>query len=248
MFNLNNFIIIYLRLPIFYTYSFYISISKNNILTCSELSVYLLQNLWINHKIAIPVVSLRTFIVKLLTGSRTTASTLQLALIFLLRLRTRLTMQSIYQQNMTHTSAIPQSQSNTSIVNDIDDYRQINQQPSHYVQCGRRMFLVSLILAYKVLQDKSYSSQAWSKISGLSSAEITSIEREVLEKMGWDLTVSRNTFTCWTCFLHCHIPVEIGFTSHHQRQQPFQSVKPNPCGDRLMTVHGLPSPDNHLSM
>ncbi|CAJ0924033.1 3075_t:CDS:2 [Entrophospora sp. SA101] len=38
--------------------------------------------------------------------------------------------------------------------------------------CGRRMFLASLIIASKYLQDKNYSNTAWSKICGLQVEEI----------------------------------------------------------------------------
>ncbi|KAI9219989.1 hypothetical protein BC828DRAFT_333530, partial [Blastocladiella britannica] len=43
--------------------------------------------------------------------------------------------------------------------------------------CGRRLFLTSLILASKYLQDKNYSSRAWARISGLSALEINRNER-----------------------------------------------------------------------
>ncbi|CAJ0829500.1 3967_t:CDS:2 [Entrophospora sp. SA101] len=36
--------------------------------------------------------------------------------------------------------------------------------------CGRRMFLASLIIASKYLQDKNYSNTAWSKICGLQTS------------------------------------------------------------------------------
>nr|CAG8512379.1 7360_t:CDS:2 [Entrophospora candida]CAG8572073.1 12038_t:CDS:2 [Entrophospora candida] len=64
--------------------------------------------------------------------------------------------------------------------------------------CGRRMFLASLIVASKYLQDNNYSNNAWSKISGLSLKEINSIERRFLQLIVYNLYVSEEVFNNWT--------------------------------------------------
>ncbi|CAJ0847458.1 17520_t:CDS:2 [Entrophospora sp. SA101] len=61
--------------------------------------------------------------------------------------------------------------------------------------CGRRMFLASLIVASKYLQDNNYSNNAWSKISGLSLKEINSIERRFLQLIVYNLYVSEEERT-----------------------------------------------------
>ena len=66
------------------------------------------------------------------------------------------------------------------------------------VQCGRRMFLAALILASKYLQDRNYSARAWSKISGLSTAEINQNEWAFLEAVDWKLHVPEPLFQRWS--------------------------------------------------
>lgn len=66
-----------------------------------------------------------------------------------------------------------------------------------YRQCGRRMFLASLILASKYLQDRAYTNRAWSKISGLNAREITRCEMTLLVWLGWKLYISAPVFAKW---------------------------------------------------
>ncbi|KAI9596083.1 hypothetical protein BDF19DRAFT_345078, partial [Syncephalis fuscata] len=55
--------------------------------------------------------------------------------------------------------------------------------------CGRRMFLASLVIATKYLQDRAYSNRAWSRVSGLSASEITRCERKLLHWLSWNLYI-----------------------------------------------------------
>lgn len=66
------------------------------------------------------------------------------------------------------------------------------------MQCGRRMFLAALILASKYLQDRNYSARAWSKISGLNTAEINRNELMFLGAVDWRLHIPDATFQRWT--------------------------------------------------
>lgn len=66
------------------------------------------------------------------------------------------------------------------------------------MQCGRRMFLAALILASKYLQDRNYSARAWSKISGLNTAEINQNELMFLQAVDWKLHITEATFQRWT--------------------------------------------------
>jgi len=61
-------------------------------------------------------------------------------------------------------------------------------------QCGRRMFLIALILATKYWNDYYYTNKAWSKISGLPTEEIFNLEFLFLEKIDYKLHFSSNEY------------------------------------------------------
>lgn len=65
------------------------------------------------------------------------------------------------------------------------------------LQCGRRMFLASLILASKYLQDRNFSSKAWSKISSLSVSEINRNEMAFLNALDYKLHFKSDDFQKW---------------------------------------------------
>ncbi|KAI9721275.1 MAG: hypothetical protein M1812_002437 [Candelaria pacifica] len=73
-----------------------------------------------------------------------------------------------------------------------------DDQTPRAMQCGRRMFLAALILASKYLQDRNYSSRAWSKISGLNPIEINTNELAFLAAVKWRLHISEKVFQRWT--------------------------------------------------
>ncbi|KAL1922617.1 uncharacterized protein VTP21DRAFT_10156 [Calcarisporiella thermophila] len=70
-----------------------------------------------------------------------------------------------------------------------------------HFRCGRRAFLGALIVSNKFLQDRNYSNRAWARISGLSSAEVASIERSFLGLIEYRLFVTKETFESWTGFM-----------------------------------------------
>ncbi|KAJ5825202.1 hypothetical protein N7474_002340 [Penicillium riverlandense] len=120
------------------------------------------------------VLPLRTFIQETLRRSRTSYSTLQVALYYLIKIKPH-----VPSHDFTHEQ--PRDQSLLRAM-----------------QCGRRMFLAALILASKYLQDRNYSARAWSKISGLNTLEINQNELMFLEAVGWRLHISEATFQRWT--------------------------------------------------
>ncbi|KAI9027880.1 hypothetical protein DFJ74DRAFT_660756 [Hyaloraphidium curvatum] len=68
--------------------------------------------------------------------------------------------------------------------------------PSH---CARRMLLASLVVSWKILHDKTFSSRAWSKITGLTASEISNNEMIFLrDLLRWDMFVDRNLFWNWS--------------------------------------------------
>jgi hypothetical protein len=120
------------------------------------------------------VLPLRTFIQETLRRSRTSYSTLQVALYYLIKIKPHVP---------THDFTKEQSREQSSL---------------RAMQCGRRMFLAALILASKYLQDRNYSARAWSKISGLNTLEINQNELMFLKAVGWRLHIDEATFQRWT--------------------------------------------------
>lgn len=120
------------------------------------------------------VLPLRTFIQETLRRSRTSYSTLQVALYYLIKVKPHLPKRDFTMEQSP------------------------DKPISRAMQCGRRMFLAALILASKYLQDRNYSARAWSKISGLTTLEINQIELLFLDAVGWRLHISQAIFHRWT--------------------------------------------------
>lgn len=119
------------------------------------------------------VLSLRTFIKETLRRSRTSYSTLQVALYYLILIKPHLPSRdfTMEQAECSHT------------------YQAL--------QCGRRMFLAALILASKYLQDRNYSARAWSKISGLKVHEVNQNEMGFVQAVNWKLHITEKTYKRW---------------------------------------------------
>ncbi|KAI8357831.1 hypothetical protein EDC96DRAFT_576501 [Choanephora cucurbitarum] len=126
------------------------------------------------------VVPLRTFIQEVLKRSRTTYSTLQTALFYLFRSKPEIVM---YLAKMRHQSCWEDA----------------------YVSCGRRMFLASLVVASKFVQDKTYRNSAWAKIAGLPVSEVNAAERIFLNMIDHRLYISQPVFEHWHRVLHMHV-------------------------------------------
>lgn len=178
---------------------------EKNILAESlvETTILITNVIWCNFPLLpnVQVIPLRLYIQETLKRSRTSLSTLQTALLYLLRIKPKIgsiylnlssTSNSTSNSNL-NSSSNSSSNSNPNIIN-IDS-----------ATCGRRMFLASLIVASKYLQDNNYSNNAWSKISGLSLKEINSIERRFLQLIVYNLYVSEEVFNNWTNLLNSHI-------------------------------------------
>jgi hypothetical protein len=120
------------------------------------------------------VLPLRTFIQETLRRSRTSYSTLQVALYYLILIK-------------------PHVPKHDFTMEQPDD-----AHSNRALQCGRRMFLSALILASKYLQDRNYSARAWSKISGLNTLEINQNEMAFLLAVKWQLHITDAVFQRWT--------------------------------------------------
>ncbi len=120
------------------------------------------------------VLPLRTFIQETLRRSRTSYSTLQVALYYLILIKPHVP---------KHNFTMEQPE---------------DRHADRALQCGRRMFLAALILASKYLQDRNYSARAWSKISGLNTNEINQNEISFLLAVNWKLHIAEDVFQRWT--------------------------------------------------
>lgn len=119
------------------------------------------------------VLPLRTFIQETLRRSRTSYSTLQVALYYLVLIKPH----------------VPKHDFTMEQPEDVHSLRAL--------QCGRRMFLAALILASKYLQDRNYSAKAWSKISGLRVCEINTNEMAFLQAVRWNLHIKESKWERW---------------------------------------------------
>ena len=147
---------------------------------CLDTSTHIVEAIWPtssvpprNESRGNSVLPLRTFIQETLRRSRTSYSTLQVALYYLMLIKPHV-------PSHDFTSEQP------------DD-----RYASQAIQCGRRMFLAALILASKYLQDRNYSARAWSKISGLNTLEINQNEMTFLLAVNWKLHVTEETYKRW---------------------------------------------------
>ncbi|RFU74923.1 g1 s-specific cyclin pcl5 [Trichoderma arundinaceum] len=128
------------------------------------------------------VLPLRTFIQETLRRSRTSYSTLQVALYYLILIKPHVPKRSFT----------------------VEQYE--DRYADRALQCGRRMFLAALILASKYLQDRNYSARAWSKISGLNVQEINQNEVAFLLAVNWKLHITDEVFQRWTEIVLKHTP------------------------------------------
>jgi hypothetical protein len=128
------------------------------------------------------ILPLRTFIQETLRRSKTSYSTLQVALYYLILIKPH----------------VPKFDFTMEQPDDVCSNRSF--------QCGRRMFLAALILASKYLQDRNYSARAWSKISGLNVHEINQNEMMFLLAIDWKLHVANETYLRWTQIVRKYTP------------------------------------------
>ncbi|KAJ3028188.1 UNVERIFIED_CONTAM: hypothetical protein HDU68_002273 [Siphonaria sp. JEL0065] len=138
------------------------------------------------------VLPLKVFIQEILRRSKTSFSTLQLALFYIVRLRNQLSKDA--------QSDVAATQPEFSLLTPPASPTMLGQKEGLPI-CGRRMFLTALILASKYLQDRNYSNKAWSKISGLTVLEINANEFKFLSLIDYELFVGHETFANWTTLL-----------------------------------------------
>ena len=116
---------------------------------------------------------LRQFVQEVLKRSKASYSTLQIALYYLILIRSQ-----VPKHDFTH----PQPE---------------DSAPALSLQCGRRMFIASLILASKYIQDRNFSASGWSKISGLHTWDLNVNEMAFLKAIDWKLHFPQHLFLRW---------------------------------------------------
>lgn len=128
------------------------------------------------------LIGLRVFVQEVLRRSKTSYSTLQVALYYLVLIQSCIP---------KHDFTMEQSEDSPSC---------------RAMQCGRRMFLAALILASKYLQDRNFSARAWSKISGLRTYEINTNEMAFLSAVNWKLHIPEPVYNRWTDIVFKYSP------------------------------------------
>lgn len=147
---------------------------------------------------------------EVLRRSRTSCSTLQIALYYLHQSRREI--REIVSRAKEGKEEFQELERNfkagqdypsppSSPVDSFDRYAALLEVQVSPLLCGRRMFLASLICASKFLQDRNYSNKAWAKISGLGIVEINSNERAFLRLVGYQLFVGSENYHQCTFFL-----------------------------------------------
>jgi hypothetical protein len=137
------------------------------------------------------LIPMRVFLQQTLRRSRTSYSTLQTALFYLFRIKEQIEQRALKPRGPPTPSEIS---SETNGCHNTDP-----------ATCGRRMFLASLIIASKYLQDSNYSNRAWSKISGLPLKEINENEVIFLRLIDYKLFIAEDVFKRWSSLLLTHI-------------------------------------------
>jgi len=154
-----------------------------------ETTATVIESIWLNNSAngRKEVISTKSFVQEVLKRSKTTYSTLQTALFYLFRIKDTIV-----------------AQLNQRAVAD-NAKRSMEYSTDDYLCCGRRMFLASLMVASKYLQDKNYRNKAWAKISGLDIKEINGAETAFLKIIDYRLFISKPTFDRWFTLLNLHV-------------------------------------------
>ena len=159
------------------------------------------------------VLPIQFFVKEVLRRSRTSCSTLQLALYYLHKSRrqirevvakadaSRAAYLDAERQLKTAYPSPPLAPDDAPAPDIGAKFAALLATQNSPVLCGRRMFLASLIAASKYLQDRNYSNRAWARISGLPVNEINVNERIFLGMMGFQLHLKADDFARWAARL-----------------------------------------------
>lgn len=138
---------------------------------------------------------LQVFVRETLRRGRTSCSTLQAALIYCVRLSEA--------AERSQQVSLKDSTRATGVEVDVDTQASspllgMTKEELFLIRCPRRMFLASVMVAAKFVQDRCYSNRAWSKISGLPVKDLGKLERAFVKAIDYRLVVSEAEFEQWT--------------------------------------------------
>ena len=180
------------------------------------------------------VLPLRTFIQETCRRSKTSYSTLQIALYYLVLLKGVLPDLDFTREQHKESEHADRTSRDPQILLG----QPYGPSGSRVMQCGRRMFMSALMLAAKYLQDRNFSVKAWAKISGLSCTEINKNEKAYLQSIEYRLHLKKEHFDNWS-----QIVVELCQSTRTQRSLDFlkviQRLKPDIIYDAETTKHFL---------
>lgn len=188
------------------------------------------------------VLPIQFFVKEVLRRSRTSCSTLQLALYYLHKSRrqirevvakadaSRAAYLEAERQYKTAYPSPPLGPADAPVADVGAKFAALLATQNSPILCGRRMFLASLIAASKYLQDRNYSNRAWARISGLPVHEININERIFLGMMGFQLHLKADDFARWAARL--------------DELTPHPAAKPEPVGlsTRSILTRSAPVP------
>lgn len=180
------------------------------------------------------VLPLRIFIQETCRRSKTSYSTLQIALYYLVLLKEVLPDLDFTREQPRESKVADRAPKNPQTL--------LGQsgEPSEcrVMQCGRRMFMSALMLAAKYLQDRNFSCKAWAKISGLSCLEINQNEKAYLQSIEYRLHLKKEHFDNWS-----QVVVELCQSAKPQGSLDYLKIirhlKPEIIHDSVNTKHFL---------
>ncbi|KAI8071272.1 hypothetical protein BC940DRAFT_252768 [Gongronella butleri] len=179
-----------------------------------DMCAMVIEAIWPASRPSTTVVPVRCFIQEVLKRSKTSWNTLQAAFFYLFRARQAITA----QLDIPRTNQIPLAGKDA------------------YIHCGRRMFLASLVVASKYVQDKTYRNAAWARMAGLPVHEINTAERVYLELLDYKLYIDQTTFDQWLQLLHLHLQAKTA-----QKPQPPAAHAPVAASAVLLSPPSSPS-------
>lgn len=145
-------------------------------------------------------IPLDLFVRETLRRSRTSCSTLQTALLFCKRAGGEVVRRRAQKEGYNLTSdqldRLPGADETYLSLLPFD-----SNNANDPILCSRRVFLASVMISSKFLQDRTFSNRAWAKISGLEVKELSQVERRLLMALKFDLNVREEDWRSWTDFL-----------------------------------------------
>ncbi|KAJ1028191.1 hypothetical protein NDA13_003637 [Ustilago tritici] len=141
---------------------------------------------------------LQVFIRETLRRARASCSTLQASLLYCVRLGEackRSRQMSLRQSTRAAGVQVEVEAQSSSPLHGM------NKEELCLTRCPRRMFLASIMIASKFVQDHTYSNRAWAKISGLPVKDLSKLERAFLKAIDYRLMTSDVEWDKWTAEL-----------------------------------------------